>query len=888
MVNTWPNILSFNGGVVSPLLEDRTDLEWYFSSCLRMENMIATPWGAAMRRPGTRFVVATKDSSKASQPLPFDFSGADEQAYIIEAGDAYMRFAKNRAQIVVADTDAAIANGTFTSNITGWDDRSGAGSSIAHDATNGRLSLVSNGTTAGHAEQDVATTDTGVEQVIKFRVLGAPGDEITFQVGSSSTGAEILGPLTKGVGYHCVAFTPGASPFYVQFKQSTAKTLQIDDVALIDATALEIASPYAAADVAAIKITQSADVLFLAHGSYPRYRLNRYGHTTWSLVEIGPQDGPYLDENTTATTLTPGATTGLGVTLTASATTGINGGEGFKTTDVGRIIRMKQGSTWGWCVIVGRTSTTVVTVDIKSTLTTTDAKTAWRLGLWSATTGYPAAVMFHEERIFWFGARITAPGRFDGSVSNDFPNFTPGTGDSDPIAYQIGANQVPNIRWAVSQKYLMLGCVSGVARVSGGGLNDPMTPTNPKATFEIKQGCASIQPIETNTTALFVDYHRERLYELAVGLDAEGQDVLGMQDLTIRAEHVTKGKLAGAAWQGHPWGVAWMYDDDGQLLGFSYQRAHKVTGWHTHRLGGAYAGGDPVVEGAATIPGPHGGEVWLLVKRTIDGATVRYLEYIEAPLANDADGADAFYVDSGLTYDVPVTITAITAADPVVVTAAGHGLVDGDRVRIRDVEGMTELNNRNYTAAGVAGDDFALNDADGNAIDGTAYAAYERGGAARKMATTFSDADHLEGATVHILGDGADRGTATVTAGAVTLARPAAVVQLGLPYPWRLQPMDLQPLSRDGSADGRRKRVAKVIVSYHRSNGIKIGPDEDNLTVIPETKAQMDAAPVPATGKKEQAFLGEWELSAPILLGGDQPFAATIRSINVLLEIEGG
>ena len=48
------------------------------------------------------------------------------------------------------------------------------------------------------------------------------------------------------------------------------------------------------------------------------------------------------------------------------------------------------------------------------------------------------------------------------------------------------------------------------------------------------------------------------------------------------------------------------------------------SGWHRHPLGG-----NGVVESVAVIPHPDGDreEVWLSVKRTVDGAEVRHIEY---------------------------------------------------------------------------------------------------------------------------------------------------------------------------------------------------------------------------------------------------------------------
>ena len=92
---------SFNAGEFSERLYGRVDLEKYASGSKTMRNFVPMPHGGATRRPGTKFIEETKDSSKLSRLIPFQFS--TEQAYIIEAGDQYMRFYMNGGQILTAD-----------------------------------------------------------------------------------------------------------------------------------------------------------------------------------------------------------------------------------------------------------------------------------------------------------------------------------------------------------------------------------------------------------------------------------------------------------------------------------------------------------------------------------------------------------------------------------------------------------------------------------------------------------------------------------------------------------------------------------------------------------------------------------------------------------------
>jgi hypothetical protein len=137
--------------------------------------VIPLPEGGLMRRPCTRYVSELLSSSVKGRLRPFQFSTT--QAYMLELGANAMRFYRHQARISANNITASITNGTFTSNITNWTDRSTGGGSIAHDATNGRLSLVPGGTGAtdiGWAEQQV-TNASAVEHVLKCWVRRPTG-----------------------------------------------------------------------------------------------------------------------------------------------------------------------------------------------------------------------------------------------------------------------------------------------------------------------------------------------------------------------------------------------------------------------------------------------------------------------------------------------------------------------------------------------------------------------------------------------------------------------------------------------------------------------------------------------------------------------------------------
>jgi Ubiquitin-activating enzyme E1 FCCH domain len=70
-------------------------------------------------------------------------------------------------------------------------------------------------------------------------------------------------------------------------------------------------------------------------------------------------------------------------------------------------------------------------------------------------------------------------------------------------------------------------------------------------------------------------------------------------------------------------------------------------------------------------------------------------------------------------YGAPKNITGITKANPAVVTCPGHGLANGNSVKIAGVTGMTQVNGNTYTVAGATADTFQL-----SATDSSAYGVY--------------------------------------------------------------------------------------------------------------------------------------------------------------------
>ena len=92
---------NFTAGKLSPRLDGRTDLNKYYNGCKTLTNFTIQPHGGATRRPGTRFIHEVKSSASGVRLIPFEFSTT--QTYVMEFGNSYIRFYKDKGIITEAN-----------------------------------------------------------------------------------------------------------------------------------------------------------------------------------------------------------------------------------------------------------------------------------------------------------------------------------------------------------------------------------------------------------------------------------------------------------------------------------------------------------------------------------------------------------------------------------------------------------------------------------------------------------------------------------------------------------------------------------------------------------------------------------------------------------------
>ena len=634
-------------------------------------------------------------------------------------------------------------------------------------------------------------------------------------------------------------------------------------------SAYEISTPYLTAELFDIKFAQSADVMYITHPNHQTRKLSRTGHTSWTLAAVEFTNGPYLDANITATTITSSAhTVGTGRTFTASAVTGINSGSGFLTTDVGRQIRFRD----GYGIITARTNTTVVTVEILIDMGSSSSSTDWSLGSFSTTTGFPSCVSFFEQRLV-FAASVNNPQTVYFSKSGDYENMDANIGgtvaDDDAIIYTIASNQVNAIRFLTSARTLIIGTAGGEFVVSGGGDNNAVTPTNIMIKKQSNHGAANVDAISVGNATLFLQRAKRKIRELAYNFDVDGYIA---PDLTILAEHITEGNVVEMAYQEEPLAIIWCVRGDGQLIALTYQREQEVVAWHRHIIGGVFGTGNAVVESVAVIPTDDSEyELYMIVKRTINGATTRYVEYLHTFNFDQTDNTSFNYLDSqlGLSKSQTTLTAGINATATTIPVASVSGLSSSGKIKIGgEIISYAGISSLNLTGC-TRGQNI------------TTATSHLSGAVTKEVVNIIAGLNHLEGQTVSILVDGATHPTKVVASNSITLDRFGTDVKIGLQYTSILKTMRIDAGSQDGTSQGKTKRIYEVTARLFETVGVEVGPDLDNMERVPfRTSADpMDQGIPPFTGDKEVEFRGNYDTDGFMMVRQTQPLPLTLLSL---------
>jgi hypothetical protein len=362
-------------------------------------------------------------------------------------------------------------------------------------------------------------------------------------------------------------------------------------------------------------------------------------------------NGTWIITGSPLTTCKPGAKSpaGLSTTLTLGAA-GWRGSTFTTDTHCGKFAHVNGGTYEITCI----TSTTVAKATIRgeaSSITQAESG-AWSLeeSLWSCFRGYPQTGDFKDDRLY-----LDAGFRFAGSKTGDYENHGAGVLDDDAVLFAINSKSINSIRAIVGGRTLEVFTVAGQYVVRGTS-DGPITPTDVSISHETNHTTSSVPPVRVNDVTLFLTRFGRQLREFTIPKDSVS-DIFVAPDLLLLADHLTTGakaSIAAFAYQREPISTIWCVLTNGLLISCTYRREENVVAWASHDTCGTF-------ESVAVMPHPDGDreQVWLIVNRTINGATKRYVEYLD----DSTLVYDRRLTDASVTYNTCVPVTVFTGLD---------------------------------------------------------------------------------------------------------------------------------------------------------------------------------------------------------------------------------
>jgi hypothetical protein len=675
--------------------------------------------------------------------------------------------------------------------------------------------------------------------------------------------------ISKGLARYTADFTAPAAEF-----------------ALTPIVTTEVTTPYLTAELFDIQYAQNNDVLYLVHKNWAPRKLTRTSATAFTLSTVALVRPPFLDTNTVvANTITPSADTGNGITLTAVNDT-------FLATNIGGYYRVKSGVV----KITAFTSTKILVGNVQAEpsgvagdLATGPGATAdWAESAWSDRRGWPSSVAFHEQRLYYAGTTYE-PQKFWGSYIGAYDSFDQtAVTDNYAITFEVATEQRNAIKWLSSgNKSLAIGTQGGTFAATSGETTSTIAPDNIVVSRDSNYGVAGIMPKRISSYLYYLQRDYNKVRELAYSLEADAQV---SNDMNLLAAHILKDG-DGAVDLDHqqsPNDRIYCVRDDGQMSVLTRNAEQEVMGW-SRFIAGTDAQGMGEFESVCVIPKASADDqVWVIVKRNINGSVKRFIEFF---MVEDFDDDwDAIRCDCSLSLDAPSTVTGVTIANDLVLYTAGTvALADGDQIKINGVVGTTDINGTFLVDTLTLGVSFKLKTLAGVAVDFATYGAWISGGEIRKMVTNISGLDHLVGETVVAQTDGYIPSTETYTVaagGSIILSEKAAVVHVGLPFTGTIQLLKLSDGSPTGTGQTKERRIYLGTLRLYRSQGLSIGRTSTTLDALNYNEETDPEALF--TGDMPKVFQTTWSKADELIISQTKPLPAEILAIIFRSEVEEG
>lgn len=912
----------FSTGEVSPLFYARTSQERYRKSLAACQNYIPTVQGPLIRRPGTYFVNNTINGvSNPSYLVPFQVSST--VSYMLEITSGQMTFYINNGEVTATNyyTILSTSGDGTTQYSTRFSLSPYKGETIRSSSLNSGTSILYLVTPWVQNDDLTKLRWSQTQDSLYFTHPNYPPYRLKL-VDTDEWVLEQLpfvdGPYLPLNSYVTIGdslgitLTPGATSGSVTITSGPEATVS-----------------GAASNGSEVRITTAAP----------------HGFLNGQRVYISGVTGTTEANNTTIGGVRPwwviiviDAST-FDLIGSVFANNYISGGIAFPAlftknpdltfaeltdTDLGRPVGLIGSDGHRYYGVVSGTNTDVanitVTIGQGQSLPDTSGLTGWYMGVYwgpgvSITTNifgnFPTCLTFHQDRLFLSGALHSAQ-QLDASQPGIYTAFTPSdTGtlavnDNNSLQFGLQSKLPQIVQWmSSSAQGLLVGTFTSEWTIAPNSQGQALTPTNFNAAETSYYGSAGVDAVRSGNATLYIQKGQRKLREMNYFFQV---GTFRSSDLTELSEHLTIPTIIKIDIQKETQPIIWAVRSDGVLLSMLYNRDDQIlkAGWARHILGGQSdsAGSPPIVLNIGVMPDPTNtfDQLWMIVKRWVNGQTVIGIEYL-TPFYNDAIlQEDAITLDYASTFDNPKTITGISTASPAVVTANGHGFSNGNTVKITGVTGLnmktTDINGNvsisnlvnemTFVVASSTTNTFALHDFSGNAVSSTAFSSWVAGGQVRKLITTISGLTYLENETVSILADGGIHPNVTVSnSGAITLAYPAAKVQIGYFYNSDGQLLRPEAGAADGTSIGKTRRVARVALMIHKIGDLMMGMDFKKLIpaqFLRGDELQGDLPPPLFSGLIRDGVESAYDFEGQFCFRQSSPLPGMIQGITIFME----
>ena len=898
---------SLSGGELAPSLYGRVDMARYTTSLKTCRNFITRVFGGVVNRPGTQFCAEVKNSAAGKVRLiPFVFSTS--QAYIIELGNLYMRAYYDGAPLL--DNSHVLVD-----VVTPWT------TAMLDQLVFSQCADVITVCHPNVATQDISRISTGGFTVTPTKFINGPfqdqNSDSTIAVSASGQTGTVTITASKPVFTAAnigqlfylevqdggAAWVVGATivvgqvvmsagKYYRATTAGTTGTLQPvhsqDKASDGGVTWLYLNSGFGVVQIGAMSGTP-------VNGVYPAFTGVVQGNDLPSGVVVGSYSSvtvgaggfaacPLNDQWVRVTTTAAhGAVTDSIVNYSAMAM-------------IGGVPNQQLGSAR-----VSVVSTTVLDLEItgsiamawRSAITLgasysgyllvppTASTYHWAMGAFGGDQGWPAAVCYYQQRRL-FAATPGQPQVVWMSRTGGFPDFGQSRPieDDDAVTFSLNSGQLNSVRSMIGLRKLIL-LTSDAEWSVGPGAGTAITPSayqiDPQGYF----GASQVQPIGVGNIALYLQSMGQTIRDL--GYDFYSDSYLG-NDITVMAAHLVAGhQILEWAWQQVPSYCLWSIREDGVLLGTTYMKEQQIAAWHHHDTDGLF-------ESVATIPEGSENAVYVVVNRTIQGVTRRYVERFASRNFTDLTGlTDAWFVDCGLSFDG--TVQNIAGLE-ITNTADGDGTWGYTDSGVRVGSGITP-----FLPTDV-GDCVVFTNPDGSSLRLTVSEFINSGEVyvtpnqtidpsmrnvfipnwawARR---TVSGLSQLEGKTVSILADGGVQPQQVVTGGTISINPPAVHVLAGLPYTSDIESLNLAFGSPENSM-AKKKNIAKVYLLVENTRGIWAGRSFDKLLEFKQRSIENYGQPTNLlTGLARIDIVTNWDQGGTFVVRQTDPLPITINAL---------